>query len=444
VSTPRRAVVRPVLFALVAATLLCGCAAAHNSRAADPINTPRYPQRVILTWNGNPATTQAINWHTKARIDQAYVEIAPADASPRFNRHARRVEARTQTVKKEKNSGYFHSTTFTGLDPNTLYAYRVGDGEVWSAWFHFRTARDEPAPFRFIYFGDAQNAILSYWARTFRQAYSDAPDADFLLHAGDLVNRANSRREWAEWFESAGWVNGMVPVIATPGNHEYWGWKDGPSLSRFWRSHFTFPEHGPEGLEESVYYIDYQGARIISLNSVVKVKRQARWLERVLKDNPNRWTFVTCHYPLFATKSGRDNKSQRKHWRPLFEKYGVDMVLQGHDHAYGRGHAPPAENLPVGARQRHGDDGPVYVVSVSGPKMYKADHDADWIERSAENTQLYQVIEVDGDTLSYRAMTATGELYDAFDLVKNKNGTNDLIDRLDPDAPRRTFDNTLQ
>jgi hypothetical protein len=38
-----------------------------------------------------------------------------------------------------------------------MYAYRVGDGTHWSEWFHARTAANEPEPFSYIYFGDAQN-----------------------------------------------------------------------------------------------------------------------------------------------------------------------------------------------------------------------------------------------------------------------------------------------
>src|SRR5690606_31850231 len=118
-------------------------------------------------------------------------------------------------------NAHYHSATFTGLKPNTLYAYRVGDGEkLWSEWFQFRTASDTPAPVQFIYVGDAQTNLKSLWSRVIRQAYSDAPKATFLLHAGDLVNRGDADAEWGEWFYSLGWMSGSVPNIAVPGKHE--------------------------------------------------------------------------------------------------------------------------------------------------------------------------------------------------------------------------------
>ena len=72
-------------------------------------------------------------------------------------------------------------------------------------------------------------------------------------------------------------------------------------FSNFWRPQFMLPEHGAEGLEEIVYYIDYQGVRIIVLNSNERLLEQARWLEKAIHDNPNNWTVVTFHHPVFSS-----------------------------------------------------------------------------------------------------------------------------------------------
>ena len=156
-----------------------------------------------------------------------------------------------------------HTVELDELEPSTMYAYRVGDGTYWSEWFQFRTAADGADEFAFVYFGDAQNAVRSMWSRVIREANQHAPRASFMLHAGDLVNSSNVGMEWGEWFEAGGWLNGMIPVVATPGNHEY---RDG-RLSRHWRPQLAFPKNGPKGLEDTVYFIDFQGARIVSLNS---------------------------------------------------------------------------------------------------------------------------------------------------------------------------------
>lgn len=100
--------------------------------------------------------------------------------------------------------------------------------------------------------------------------------------------------------------------------------------------------------------------------------------------------------------------------------------MQGHDHAYGR------SNLVVGANHRT-PAGTVYVVSVSGPKMYNLEPQ-DWMARAAEDTQLYQIIRVEGNVLRYEARTAIGTLYDSFRLTKRRGKPNRL-DNLIPATP---------
>jgi predicted phosphodiesterase len=261
-----------------------------------------------------------------------------------------------------------------------------------------------------------------------RGAYSNIPKANFLIHAGDLINRSNSDYEWGEWFEAGGWINGMVPNLAAPGNHEYFTDTDKKEkVSKHWRPQFALPENGPAGLEETAYYIDYQGSRFIFLNSEEatigrkELDKQADWFEQVVKENPNRWTIVVHHHPIFSTKKGRDNDEWRDKMEPLYRKHKVDIVLQGHDHTYGRG-----INMPIG-QSRKKPDGPIYVVSVSGPKQYDIGLQ-NWMDRAASNTQLYQVITVDHNKLAFKAFTVNGDLYDAFDLDKDKAGRNTLVE----------------
>ncbi|MBC7805074.1 MAG: metallophosphoesterase family protein, partial [Akkermansiaceae bacterium] len=294
------------------------------------------PDRIILTFKGDPARAIGVTWRTDNTVlpGEATVQIAEATAYPNFEEKARVVAATSTPVATDLGPAHFHGAEVTGLTPNTLYAYRVGDGANWSEWIHFRTASDKPEPFTFIYFGDAQNDIKSLWSRAIRSAYSDAPKARFMIHAGDLINNANTDAQWGEWHTAGGWVNAMMPSLPSPGNHEYNGMPK--SLSGHWRPQFTLPENGPAGLEETCYYVDYQGVRIISLNTEEQTDAQVPWLDKVLADNPNRWTVLTFHRPIFSSAKGRDNKVLREAWMPIFDKHKVDLVLQGHDHTYAR------------------------------------------------------------------------------------------------------------
>jgi len=396
-----------------------------------------YPDRVILGWQGNPATSQSVNWRTDSTVTRAVGVITEADPSPDLAGKATVVSATTQRLLMDGKPVSYHSVHFTNLKPATQYNYRVGDGTHWTEWFQFKTAQDKPAPFSFLYFGDAQNDIRSLWARAIRGAYSKLPTVSLMIHAGDLINSANTDWQWGEWFEAGSWINGMVPTLATPGNHEYFRDEQGkPSVSRHWRPSFVLPTNGPDGFAETAYYVDYQGTRFISLNSQLAIAdslamiSQANWLVEVLTNNPNRWTIVTHHHPVYSTAKGRDNKRWRERMEPIYRQHKVDLVLQGHDHTYGRG-----LNMPLG-KSRKRPEGPIYVVSVSGPKMYDIGLQ-DWMDRAASNIQLYQTISINGDQLSYQAYTVTGELYDTFTIVRNSKGQNTLNDQSPVLPPER-------
>lgn len=409
------------------------------------------PDRIILTYADDPATTQSVTWRTDTTIKKAFAEIELADAAPRFGKEAKRVTAQTTLmnaleVETAQTASHHHAITFANLLPDTTYAYRVGDGVQWSEWFHFRTASKEAAPFTFLFMGDVQNNILETYSRLVREAYKKAPDARLVLHAGDMVEGAHNERQWHEWFTAAGWLNGSMANLPAAGNHEYSGLTQAAhkaknrQLSVQWNQQFTLPQNGPQGLKETTYFIDYQGVRFIMLNSTVEVAKQTNWLKQVLENNPQKWTVVTFHHPIFSAAYHKDNKEVRTQWQPLFEQYGVDLVLTGHEHTYTRGQA----------LQKGKTTGPVYVVSVSGGKMYGFNEKEVWkdynaqLQRKGENTQLFQVVHVDGDKLMFKTYTATGALYDAFELLKDKaSGRSFLQPASTPLAAERTHKNTI-
>lgn len=419
---------------------------------ADIHRPTRLPDRVILTFIGDPSRTAAVNWRTDTAVQRAVAEIAVAGDNRDFQDDARQILARTEPFASRINQAHFHSAVFDELSPATRYAYRVGDGRNWSEWFHFSTAAATDAPFTFLYFGDAQTELKSLWSRVVREAFTRAPDARFLLHAGDLVNDPNSDAQWGEWFQAGGWLNAMTPNVMTPGNHEYHkvGLLKTLELTPHWRPQFTLPDNGPPDLAETVYTFDYQGVRFISLNSNERQQEQVPWLEHVLSTNPRRWTVITFHHPIYSASGLRTeselerNTLLRELWQPVFDRHRVDLVLQGHDHTYARsglvsGNGSPAGqvNIPEGVTARSPASGTVYVVSVSGPKMYELPDSADAeFERVAENTQLFQIITVDGTKLVYEARTATGQLYDGFVLEKQTGGPNRLIEQT-PSTPAR-------
>jgi 3',5'-cyclic AMP phosphodiesterase CpdA len=454
---------------------------------APPPSTPPWqaatlwPDRVVITLEQDPKSSFSVSWRTQASVTATRAEIVGAADHSRFDLGAISVPARTETVdigsKSVDGETYklrwndyleppaYHSVTFTGLEADTLYAYRVmGAEEHWSEWFQTRTAPAGNDAFKFLYFGDAQNAILSHWARVARAAYAAAPDARFAVHAGDLVNIGSRDFEWAEWFEAVGFIHGMIPALPIVGNHEYYDGIARPeggqvtALSVLWRPQFTLPQDPdlPEALRETVYAVRYGDALLVALDTQADqyFEAEAAWLEKTLAASTAKWTILAMHHPMFELLPRNipglvdTGPARRALFLPIFERHGVDIALQGHDHTYGRGATYAAPRRPGTAT--FGDLGTVFVSSSSGEKMYRiaperwdqfAEHRA-VLRRTAENTPFFQVVAIDGDTLHYEARTATGLLYDAFRIDKSHRGQNRVTELPTDFAAERHFDNT--
>lgn len=402
------------------------------------------PERIILNLTADPQHEMAITWRQAANSPTGRVQYAVSEAGPDFQTRTTEVTAKSETLTLDvqEQAGFqatYNSVVLKGLKPSTRYVYRVGDGTHWSEWFQFSTAGKPGEKFSFIYLGDAQNNVLEHWSRVLREALREDGKAAFMLHAGDLINRHSADKEWGEWFAAGGFIHAQTPSIMTPGNHEYGRPVDdtGARLSPQWRAQYTLPENGPEGrakLKETAFYVDYQGVRLISVDAPLlhgdEAERAAQvaWLDNILAHNPNRWTIISLHFPLYSSEPERDNPRVREALKPLIDKYKVDLLLQGHDHGYARGAAP----TPKG-EARPDDDATIYVVSVAGPKMY-AVSDLAWADRKASRTQLFQLLSVEGDRLTYKAYTANGVLYDAFALQKDKAGRKTRVE-MKPGTP---------
>lgn len=393
----------------------------------------RTPDRIILNLTEDPNHSVAVNWRTSTAQAGGEVEVAPASDGIQFVQDIRKIKAETERllVTHDVNpdvEAHYHSAVIDGLSPAKKYVYRVGSGGYWSEWFQF-TLPDPDKPLTFLYYGDAQNGVKAHWSRLIREAYKMTPQIDFMLHAGDLINRHNNDHEWGEWFHAGGYIHATIPSVMTPGNHEYGRAMD---LSPQWRPQFNLPVNGPKGLEETCYQVNFPQLKVISLNSQqvnenpALREEQLHWLDSVLREDPRKWTAITLHHPFYSTKPNRDNKALRAAFKPIIDKYKVDLVLQGHDHAYGRGmisHEVTANRVNDVA------SGTVYVVSNAGPKMYEASDDP-WMDRKGAYIQLFQTIRIQGDVLEYAAYTVTGELYDAFLLEKQPDGSNNLVNNI--------------
>ncbi|NUN97703.1 MAG: fibronectin type III domain-containing protein, partial [Candidatus Omnitrophica bacterium] len=114
--------------------LACLCLSAAAAPAQDQGEDPaRVPTRIVLTWSGDPSTTQAVTWRTEEEVPDPRAQIALLAGDPKSVESATPVMATSQQIITEGSAtAWYHSVTFQGLKPKTDYCYRVGSDSAWS------------------------------------------------------------------------------------------------------------------------------------------------------------------------------------------------------------------------------------------------------------------------------------------------------------------------
>jgi len=367
--------------------------------AADP-----FPERIVLNLTQTPHLSQAVTWRSRENGQAPAAQIVPVSHLLEAEFHVVTVKADTCQVKiDDQRDAFHHSVVFESLLPDTEYAYRVGDDPYWSEWSRFNTASGGKDPFRFVFFGDVQKEVAALGSQLFRTAVLVVPDAAFWLFAGDMMDNGPDDREWADFFDAVSWMPKTFPLVPVPGNHEYPDPRIIPRNERritpLWRPHFTLPDNGPPGLEETVYSLSYQGVCLIVLNGNEQMDVQAEWLETVLSRNTATWIIVAVHQPVYPISTRRHITTFQDVLVPIFDRFAVDLVLQGHDHGYARTRALK-NHQPVTGTEK----GTVYIISNSGPKFYPVSDRYDHLmARTGSKEMLFHTIEVDENTLRFTA-----------------------------------------
>lgn len=251
-----------------------------------------------------------------------------------------------------------NKVTVEGLKPNTLYYYAVKRNGKVSALRSYRTGDFSTAKILFV--GDpqigaskgqqqgseklvatsgaantaARNDAFG-WNRTLSIASSRHKDLNFIISAGDQVNKTGKPKEE----EYAGYLDAdllqYVPVATTIGNHD--------SLNLDYRHHFNAPNmtaHGTTTAGGDYYYSYGEGLFIVlNTNNYNVAEHDLAIAEAVASDPKAAWRIVTIHQDIYGSgldHSDTDGMILRTQLTPVFDKYDIDVVLQGHDHTYSR------------------------------------------------------------------------------------------------------------
>nr|WP_166243439.1 phosphodiester glycosidase family protein [Paenibacillus turpanensis] len=379
------------------------------------------PYNISAAMAEDPSTARRFSWNTNPDVQGTVVDVVETTKFTSFEdagAEVRRYHGSSR-IYHTNNDGTIrvHKAAADGLQPNTAYTYRVGDGQgSYSEVGQFRTAAVGGDSTKFLFFGDSQATTkegFDMWGETLQTGLDDMPDADFIVHAGDIVDHGHEEEQWNMWFDAAQQNLLKTTLVAVVGNHEVTG--ENPDVEgdegKDFTSHFNFPENGIDKLKGMNYSFDYGKVHVAVLNSEYQFAEQRDWLRQDLADTDQPWKIVVFHRGPYG--SYYSTEAVKTHWTPVLDEFKVDMVLNGHDHIYLRTY-PMSNGFAVPSGQ-----GTVYVIGGStGPKFYEH-YVRPWQEVVfKESTQIYSKVEVEGGTLTFIAKTVDGREVDRFELKK--------------------------
>jgi hypothetical protein len=343
------------------------------------------PEQIHLTWGRDPAASVTVSWASPGPARRPRVRLGHGG-------HARTVPAtgRTYTDGINGEKVWTYHAEITGLAPGSTHEYVVtadNDGSDQPFAASLRTAPGGRAPFRFTSFGDLATPntawVLSYGQSAYAVAAVERFQPLFHLLNGDLcyadLNPTVQPEVWRDFGNNNQGSAARRPWMPAPGNHEV-EFNNGPQGFTSYLTRYRLPDNGVPGFRGRWYSFRVGSVLFVSLDADDVIYQdagafvggpapltpaastgnppiepgtsfyirgysggaQTAWLERTLaaarRDPSIDWIVAQMHQ-IACSSSATGNGSDlgiRQAWLPLFDKYQVDLVLNGHDHDYER------------------------------------------------------------------------------------------------------------
>lgn len=414
--------------------------------------------RIILT-PGKTAKDLGFAWYSQKKGEPAVKIGKKEDLSDAQEFKGTATEINRSNQKNTYKAS--NKVTVEGLfEENTTYYYSYTDDIKNPAWSEVQSyTTKKTTNFQTILVGDPQIgasgsqgqgtaddiniAVDTFnWNKTLEQAKITAPNASFILSAGDQIDYAgtdSSDGKNVRESEYAGFTYPallrMLPLATTIGNHE--------SKGTDYKYHYNNP-NSEDGLGStnsgSDYYFSYGNVLFISLNSNNRNTVEHReLLKKAVESNPDaKWKVVMFHHDIYGSgqpHSDTDGANLRALFAPLMDEFSIDMCLTGHDHSYARSYL-----MADGTAIQYDDsvainpEGTLYIAagSASGSKFYKLATTKQYYIAERSNTQIptFSTIDFSDESIVIKTYDYNGNKYaDDYTLYKTgeKVSMKDLI-----------------
>jgi Calcineurin-like phosphoesterase/Purple acid Phosphatase, N-terminal domain len=355
-------------------------AAPPSRQSPDPVSTPPVAG-LHLQFGADASSEMVVSWHTLQPVRNPRVVLGRLDGKLEQTVAAK---AASYTDAKSGQVVYAYHSKLGTLHADFTYLYGAMHDGAEPEFGTFRTSPRGRAPFTFTSFGDQGTPTLGKkYVPPTGVTMSNPPYVNdnlgspaagdttlgverlqplFHLFNGDLcyANVAEDRvRTWWDFWENNSRSARKRPWMPSAGNHEN-ELGNGPIGYQAYQTYFSVPESpGQTDVTRGLWYAFTAGSvRVISIanddvtyqdggNSYVRgysSGAQKAWLEKELaaarRDHDVDWVVVCMHQVAISTADMANGADLgiREEWVPLFDKYGVDLVVCGHEHHYERSH----------------------------------------------------------------------------------------------------------
>ena len=340
-----------------------GISLTPTSSGAPPV------QGLHLTFGADPSTQMVVSWITDGPVNKPRVMHGTLEDG--FGGGGVNAETRTYVDGASGRTVYVHHALLKHLEPGTDYVYLVSHEGATPDSGSFRTAPRGRAPLTFTSFGDQAAPQVSWQTDGTVMLDNNSTPASkdivtgieqvaplFHLLNGDLcyANRDVDRvRTWNNFFTNNTRSARFRAWMPAAGNHEIESGNGPIGLDGF-QAYFTLPSTETDPELEGLYYAFTAGSvRVIVLQNDDFVLqhasdyyiagysggRQLAFLERELRAARSSrdidWIVVAMHQVMISsTDASGSDMGLRQNYGPLFDRYGVDLVVCGHEHNYER------------------------------------------------------------------------------------------------------------
>ncbi|MCW2607074.1 MAG: Calcineurin-like phosphoesterase, partial [Frankiales bacterium] len=341
------------------------------------------PVRGVHLGTGRDASrTAAVSWSTAGSVAGAVLEVG-TDTT-----YGTRIAVEGRAVRGW--STVYRHAVVPGLQPDTRYAYRISHRGATPVTGTFRTAPlGGTRPLRFAAFGDmgttaAARSVTALLRRSRPDVALLVGDLCYANPGGGTRATAVDQRVWDAWFEQVRASAAAAPWLPAVGNHEIEVGYGELGYDGFF-ARFALPGGGAPG-GRATWAVRYGSVAFVALDAndaSHEIPRnrgylgaaQDRWLDSTLgalrRDLRIDFVVVGFHHCAFSTNAAHGSDAGvRDRWAPLFDRHGVDLVVNGHNHSYERTHpvraGKPTRQAPKGAVVEPARDGTTYVLAGGG------------------------------------------------------------------------------